>query len=145
MDIKLISTPFQLNIFGFSGLAANKDYAATAFRLMDRVWPVIRQKGLKHKGLNIWVYESNERVFAGVELEDTAISDTGLEQKNIRLSNYAYYKHTGPYIQLKQAGDNMQNELRKLGRRPCLPYVEIYGHWTPDETKLETELLMAIE
>ena len=133
-----------MNISGFSGVAANKNYAKTAFALMDKMWPVVKSKGLKHKGLNIWVYEPNESVFAGVELDDPSITDTGLEQKVILLTKYAYYKHVGPYSQLKQAGNNMQNELRRMGLKSRLPYIEIYGHWTNDETKLETELLMAV-
>ncbi|MEP6613502.1 MAG: hypothetical protein ABJA76_16490, partial [Mucilaginibacter sp.] len=118
---------------------------ATAFALMDKMWPVIKSKGLKHKGLNIWVYEPGEKIFAGVELEDNAITDTGLEQKTVLLTKYAYYKHIGPYSQLKQAGDNMRNELQKMGLKPVLPYIEIYGHWTNDESKLETELLVAAD
>lgn len=112
---------------------------------MDRVWPVIKSKGIKHKGLNIWVYEPGEKVFAGVELEDPSNSDTGLETKLVVLTRYAYYKHIGPYSLLKKTGDDMRAELRSMGLNPGLPYVEIYGHWTNDESKLETELLMAVD
>ena len=145
MKIEIINKELKLNISGFSGVAANKNYGGTAFALMDKMWPVVKSKGLKHKGLNIWVYELNESVFAGVELDDPSMTDTGLEQKVILLTKYAYYKHVGPYSQLKQAGDNMQNELRRMGLKLRLPYIEIYGHWTNDETKLETELLMAVD
>ena len=145
MNIEIINHELKLDLSGFSGVAANKNYAGTAFALMDKMWPVIKLKGLKHKGLNIWVYEANEKVFAGVELEDPVTSDTGLEQKTVLLAKYAYYKHIGPYSRIKQAGDNMQHELRTMGLKPGLPYIEIYGHWTSDETKLETELLMAID
>ena len=144
MEVAIINNEFKLNISGFSGVAANKNYAGTAFALMDKMWPVVKAKGLKHKGLNIWVYEPNEKVFAGVELEDQSITDTGLEKKEILLTKYAYYKYIGPYSLIKQAGDNMQRELQRMGLKPGLPYIEIYGHWTNDETKLETELLMAL-
>ena len=145
MKTEIINKELKLDVSGFSGTAANKNYAGTAFVLMDKMWPVIKAKGLKHKGLNIWIYEADEKVFAGVELEDTSITDTGLERKIILLPQYAYYKHIGPYSQIKEAGDNMQNEIQKMGLRPRLPYIEIYGHWTNDESKLETELLMAVE
>jgi len=145
MMVEIIDQQLKLDICGFSGVALNKNYAGTAFALMDKMWPVVKSKGLKHKGLNIWVYEANEKVFAGVELEGTSIKETGLEQKTVLLSKYAYYKHIGPYSQLKQAGDNMRNELRRMGLKPGLPYIEIYGHWTNDETKLETQLLMAVD
>ena len=145
MSIEIINKELKLNISGFSGVAVNKNYAGTAFALMDKMWPVIKSKGLKHKGLNIWVYEADEKVFAGVELEDHSVSHTGLEQKSVLLTKYAYFKHIGPYSRLKQAGDNMQNELRRMGLKPGLPYIEIYGHWTNDETRLETELIMAVD
>jgi hypothetical protein len=145
MKTEIINNELRLDVSGFSGVAVNKNYAGTAFALMDKMWPVIKAKGLKHKGLNIWIYEANEKVFAGVELEDNTIPDTGLEQKTILLPRYAYFKHIGPYSQLKQAGDNMRNEMQKMGLKPRLPYIEIYGHWTNDESKLETELLMAVE
>src|SRR5471030_3439005 len=95
MNIELINHELKLDVSGFSGVAANKNYAATAFALMDKMWPVVKSKGLKHKGLNIWVYEPNEKVFAGVELEDPLVKDTGLELKTISLAKYAYYKHIG--------------------------------------------------
>ena len=109
------------------------------------MWQTIKLHDLKNKGLNIWVYEPNEKVFAGVELDDTPKPNTGLEQISINLSKYAYYKHIGSYNLIKQAGQNMINELKKRGFKTDLPYVEIYGHWTNDETKSETELLMNLK
>jgi len=145
MNVEIINENLRLDIYGFSGIAINKDYAGTAFRLMDKMWQAVKSNNLKNKGLNIWVYEPNEKVFAGVELYDTPNPDTGLEQKNITLIKYAYYKHIGPYHLLKQTGQNMINELRDRGFETNLPYIEIYGHWASDETKLETELLMCLK
>ena len=39
----------------------------------------------------------------------------------------------------------MKDELMSKGFETILPYIEIYGHWTNDETKLETELLMCLK
>jgi len=145
MNIEIISTPLHLNIHGFSGIAVNKDYAGTAFKLMDKMWQVVKANNIKNKGLNIWVYEPGDKVFAGVELTDTPDNVAGLEQKSITLTRYAYYKYVGPYNLIKQAGQNMSNWLNSKGLQTRLPYIEIYGHWQPDETKLETELLMSLE
>ena len=145
MNVEIINTPFNLTIHGFSGIAANKDYVGTAFKLMDKMWQVVKSKSLKNKGMNVWVYEPGEKVFAGVELDDAYQHNTRLEQKNIYLEKYAYYKHIGPYNLIKQAGQNMTAELKKLGLETGLPYIEIYGHWTEDETKLETELLVSLK
>jgi len=144
VNLEIINKPLQLEIFGFSGVAINEDYAAKAFELMDRMWKVVKSKQIKNKGKNIWVYEANHVVFAGVELEQEE-NDTGLEKKVVNLGNYAYYKHIGPYQLIKQSGQNMRNEIERRGFQKEYPYIEIYGHWMPDETKLETELLMAIK
>jgi effector-binding domain-containing protein len=145
MSVEIINEPLILVIYGFSGIAVNKDYTGTAFRLMDKMWQTIRSNNLKNKGLNIWVYEQDQRIFAGVELIGNPNQDTGLEEKEISLRKYARYKHIGPYRLIKQAGQNMTDELNSKGYEILLPYVEIYGHWTNDETKLETELLMPLK
>jgi len=145
MEVEIINKIRRFDICGFSGTAMNKDYAGTAFKLMDKMWQVVKSNNLKNKGLNIWVYENNEKVFAGVELSDIPQHNTGLEQQTIILTKYAYHKHIGPYNLIKQAGQNMNHELKSRGFETILPYIEIYGHWTNDETKLETELLMSLK
>jgi effector-binding domain-containing protein len=145
MNVEIINQPLRLAIHGFSGAAINKDYAGTAFKLMGKMWQTVKGNSLKHKGLNIWLYEPDEMVFAGVELEETPQQETGLEQKSITLAKYAYYKHIGPYHLIKQTGQAMNDELKRRGFETDLPYIEIYGHWTNDETKLETELLMRLK
>jgi effector-binding domain-containing protein len=145
MNLEIINTPLKLDIYGFSGIAINKDYTGTAFKLMDKMWQTVKSNNLKNKGLNIWVYEQDQKLFAGVELNDIPNYDTGLEQKSITLLKYAHYKHIGSYGLIKQAGQNMTAELKSRGYETILPYIEIYGHWTNDETKLETTLLMCLK
>ena len=144
MDIEIITKNFQLDIHGFGGIATNKDYAGTAFQLSGKMWQTLKENNIKNKGKNIWVYESNDQVFAGVELEDISNASGMLEQKNITLAKYAYYKHIGPYSLIKQAGANMRTELKNRGLETGLPYIEIYGHWTNDESTCETELLISL-
>ena len=145
MNVEIITRSLNLNLHGFSGAALGKDYAGTAFKLMDKMWQVVKSNNLKNKGLNVWVYEPDEMVFAGVELESIPEQSTKLEQKNIILNKYAYYKHVGAYHLIKQEGQAMRDEMKKRGFEITSPYIEIYGHWTNDETKLETKLLMALK
>ena len=145
MHVEIVNTPLSLDIYGFSGIAVNKDYAGTAFQLMNKMWKIVKSKNLINKGLNIWVYEPDQRIFAGVELNDLPNQDTGLELKTITLLKYAYYKHIGPYGLIKQVGQNMTEELKSKGYETTLPYMEMYGHWTNDETKLETGLVMSLK
>ena len=144
MNIDVITKKLELNIYGFSGIAASKDYAGTAFKLSGKMWQTVKENGIANKGKNIWVYESNDNVFAGVELENITNVHNILEEKNINLTKYAYYKHIGSYNLLKQVGTNMRNDLRSKGFETTLPYIEIYGHWSNDESKCETELLMCL-
>lgn len=146
MNIEIITKSLQLDIYGFGDLTINKDYAGTAFKMSGKMWDVVKTKGLKNKGMNIWVYEPGESVFAGVELDNAAIGiSSGLEEKKLSLQKYAYYKHIGPYHLIKQTGQKMTSELTEKGFEVTLPYIEIYGHWTNDESKLETELLMSLK
>src|SRR5437868_384139 len=136
MNVEIIDQQLTLSIHGFSGVAVNKDYRGTAFRLMDKLWQTVKANNLKTKGLNIWVYEQDHLIFAGVELDDVPGEDYGLEKKEVILTKHACYKHIGSYHLIKQAGQIMNDELKRKGYETILPYVEIYGHWTNDESKL---------
>jgi effector-binding domain-containing protein len=145
MNIEIINTPFNIDIYGFSGAALNKDYAETAFKLSGKMWQAIKETGIKNKGQNIWVYEANESVFAGVVLEEPKKNNSALQYKSITLKKYAYFKHIGSFSLIKQVGQNMIEEIKNRGLQTTLPYIEVYGHWNNDETKLETELLMSLQ
>jgi effector-binding domain-containing protein len=71
--------------------------------------------------------------------------ETGMKRKEIIFTKYARLKQAGSYTLIKRAGENMTTELEAAGYEIISPYVEIYGHWTNDETKLETELIMGLK
>ena len=143
MALEIINKPFGITLHGFSGKVLNKDYASAGRPLMDALWKEVRIKEIKNKGINFWVYDKHDILFTGVELEQD-VDDTSLEIKNIALSKYAYWKHIGPYSKLKDAYSAMHIELEKRGINFYYPFLEIYGHWTNDETKLETEILFSL-
>lgn len=145
MKIEIINSAFNVNIYGFGVTAINRDYAGTAFKLSGKMWETVKANELKNKGKNIWVYENDDKVFAGLELINIPSGEIELERKIISLKKYAYYKHIGSFSLIKQAGLNMKNELKSKGYETNLPYIEIYGHWTNDETKSETELFMSLK
>jgi predicted transcriptional regulator YdeE len=145
MDIKIIKQKLHLELYGFGDIATNKDNAATAFDLSGRMWQVVKANGVKNKGKNIWVYNTGNKVFAGVECNESAESNYGLEKMIIDIEKYAYCKHIGDYSLIKQTEQSMTKELIKQGYEISLPYIEIYGHWNKDESKLETELIMCLK
>ena len=145
MPIEIIDTPFTLNLYGFSGIARNKDYAGTAFSLMNKMWKIVKSSGLKNDGKNVWIYEPGDAVFAGVQLLEDPDGATSLELKKVTISRYARTRHVGPYKRIPETGRQLNDEIKKKGLVSGKPYIEIYGHWTEDETKLETELILALE
>ena len=144
MNVEIITEPLELDVYGFSGIVSNGDYVGTAFKLMDKMWQIVKTNGLENKGKNIWIYEQGNKAFAGVELDHIPAPGIILEHKNVRLTTYAYYKHVGPYSLIQQTGLTMRDEIKKKGFEISFPYIEIYGHWTHDESKLETELIMGL-
>jgi hypothetical protein len=63
MKVEIINKNFTLDIYGFSGVAINKDYTRTAIQLMDKMWQTVKAKELKHKGINIWVWKLFVNIF----------------------------------------------------------------------------------
>jgi hypothetical protein len=145
MNVDVIDHPLHLDVYGFSGIAVAKDYAGTAFQHMNKLWKTVTAYNLPNKGQNIWIYDPGEKVFAGVELEGIPDPLVGLELRQIRLDRYARYTHVGPYSLIQQKGNAMRDEIKRQGLKLINPYIEIYGHWTNDESKLETDLIMAIQ
>jgi effector-binding domain-containing protein len=145
MTIEIISERLKLEAYGFSGIAFNGDYTAMAFKLMDKMWQVVKSNGLGNKGKNIWMYEKGDMVFAGVKLDNVPDENITLEYRSVTLTKYAYCKHIGPYSLIKQTGEAMRAEITRRGFETILPYIEIYGHWSNDESKLETELLICLK
>lgn len=139
-----IRKDFNISLYGFSGVAARQDWASTGKNLMNQLWQEVRFLELPNKGINIWVYEEGYQLFTGVELMTPPPAGCPLVCKNVSLLRYAYYKHIGPYTEMKTTYEAAREEFKKVGIHARLPYVEIYGHWTDDPSKLETELLWSI-
>jgi len=45
---------------------------------------------------------------------------------------------------MKQGNNKLLQHIAENGFNAGLPYIEIYGDWNKDESKLETELIHAI-
>ena len=76
-----IKKDFVLQIYGFSGVVKNKNYTETCFKLSDKMWQTVKSENLKTCGKNIWMYEADEKVFAGLELLETSKNEFILEKK----------------------------------------------------------------
>lgn len=134
-----------LSLYGYSGIADRDNWARTGKQLMDRMWNEVRTLNLPNTGLNVWVYEEANHMFAGVELTAPPPPESSLEQKIITLPRYAYHKHLGPFDAITSTYAAARDELKKVGIQPILPYLEIYGHHHDDPAQQETELLWSIK
>ena len=108
--VEIRDEPISFDLHGVSGAVLGRNYAQTGFKLMEGLWPVIKQNGIKTTGINYWVYAGCDRMSTCVELADKRV-DSSLEQISVHFSRYAYYKHIGSYNLIKQTGQDMTNEL----------------------------------
>jgi len=142
------TTPLTLTIRGHS-LKHNpaKSYGEEIISLLNRVWPILKSANIPNDGLNRVIYEKDGTVFAGIVFNpdaDTNPAAAALEQKHLHLTRYAYWKHTGPYHLIPTTCAAMTKSLEAQGIHQSWPMLEVYGHWTNDESKLETETFVAI-
>ena len=144
MDIRF-KKDLRLSLYGFSGVAIDRDWATTGINLMNKMWQQVRSHKLPNKGINVWVYEPGDKMFAGVELLTPPPPDLTLEHKEIFLPEYVSYTHIGPYDKIKETFPQVKAQLEQRAINHGLPYLEIYGHWTEDTSKLETELIWAVK
>ena len=143
MEIE-IRENLKLHLFGFSGPVPGTKYGETGIALSDRMWDIVNEHKLPHKGVNIWMYDSQSIMYAGVEMERRPSETFGLEERVVSLKKYAWHKHIGAYSKLYEANALMRDELSRRGIKYGPPSFEIYGHHGPDENKLETEIIYTI-
>ncbi len=150
MQPEVRTDPIEYTISGLS-LRHNpaKRFGEEIMSLLGRVWPVIKANAIPNDGINRVVYDKADEggctVFAGVVLGESASPAASVfERKTIRLARYAYWKHIGPYHLIPATGAAMTKALEARGAHTGSPMVEVYGHWSQDESKLETETFVAI-
>jgi hypothetical protein len=145
MNIKIVDAPLELNL---SGVAKTHDplksYGDDLIELLDVVWKSVKSRAIPTTGINHVVYGDQDEVFAGVVILPPGEMPDGLEARHIVLKRYAYYKYIGSYAGLPQAHKAMAEEIDRLGLVRTTPQIEIYGHWTEDPAKLETELIYTL-
>lgn len=141
MEEVIINQSKTFTLYGFSKLHdQNKPFSATIFELLDQVWEEVRNKKLSHTGINHVVYENGHHMFAGIELISPPEGDSSLEKKIIHFQKYAFRRHIGPYSKLDESYQEIRSLVENSGEALELPLIEVYGHWTEDESKLETDI-----
>jgi hypothetical protein len=129
------------HLYGFSGAVPNFRFGETGIALSGKMWDIVKKNNIPNKGINIWVYDDRSRMFCGVELLTQPANNFGMEERDLHLKKYVWYKHVGPYQLLGQANEKMRQEMQNRGLKYGPPSLEIYGHHGPDADKLETEII----
>jgi hypothetical protein len=145
MDIQILEHMVEFDLYGLSGDVANFDFGGTGKRLMDEMWQRVRDNELMHKGVNFWVYDSATRMFTGVEIIQPPDVGEILEHKPVSIARSLLFEHVGPYEELGDVHRGLETEMAARGLKEIGPRIEKYGHWTPDTTKLVTEVFIGIE
>lgn len=142
------NVPIEYTIAGYSlRHDPAKRFGEEIMSLLNRVWPVVKSNAIPHDGINRVIYDEGCTVFAGVILgpgAEAIPASATLERKTVRLTRYAVWKHIGPYHLIGATAAAMTKALEAAGHRTGWPMVEVYGHWTNDESKLETETFVAL-
>ena len=138
-------TPLAVTLVGASGKHdPAKSYGPEIIGLLNRVWPVVKAGAIPNKGINWAEYGENGEIFAGIEADIPDPAAVGLERRTVRLAKYAEWKHIGSYSKLGETYDALYKAVGAMGLRAGRPLVEMYGHWTNDESKLETTILLSV-
>jgi hypothetical protein len=148
MEIEIIESPVQLQLYGLSSAVENHRYGEVGLRLMDQMWKIVKDAKLANTGINHWVYFADDRMFVGVELKriDQPRIPEPLEKCDFELNRYAKHIHIGPYHELPQTWQALTAELSARGENVTLPSLEVYAHSCEgaDESQATTTILMGL-
>lgn len=117
-------------------------------RLLDLVWPVLREQGVSTDH-NVVVYYPGEAgrftIEAGVEAL-TDFTDRGqVRHASTPAGEVAVATHYGEYSDLASAYAALESWCKDTGRRPAGVNWEVYGDWAEDPAKRRTDVFFLLE
>jgi len=121
---------------------------ADIVRLLDLVWPVLREQGVR-TGHNVVVYQGGAggtfTVDVGVEAL-TDFEDRGqVRHVSTPSGEVATVTYFGPYSGLAPAYAALDRWCADHGRSPAGASWEVYGDWAEDPAKLRTDIYYLLE
>ena len=119
---------------------------------LDLVWEFLRRhKGLRTDGHNCFLYHHPEAREApmdidfGVQVVRPFDAEGEVICTETPAGEVAMTTHVGSYAGLKAAHDAVHSWRAATGRNFAGQSWEIYGDWTDDETKLETQVVYLLQ
>jgi effector-binding domain-containing protein len=130
------------------GQARLGEIGMVAMPLLDKVWAFLKTREALRRpgGHNVFLYhhpanrDDPMQIDFGVEVARPFAAEDGVACVETPAGVAASTLYVGPYSQMHPAHQAIHAWGRENGRRIGAMSWEVYGDWTEDETKLETEI-----
>jgi effector-binding domain-containing protein len=125
------------------GRASFEDLPKEIQRLIDVVYEGLKKAGVSRTGKNIVLYDDHSdemEIEVGVEVSEPIEANERVVPSVLPSGAVAKTLHTGSYADLHKAHRAIQDWCEDNDQKLAGPNWEIYGHWSDDESKLETDV-----
>lgn len=130
------------------GTATRQRLGTEIVRLLDLVWPVVREQGVR-TGHNVVVYSGAHgdelTIDAGVEVFTDCTPLGPVRMVSTPAGEVAVATHLGDYAQMGGAYAALDRWCRATGRRRAGVQWEVYGDWDEDPARLRTDVYYLLE
>ena len=116
------------------------------------VWSLIRTQGLQGAGRHIAVYHANQAdpnapmdLEIGVEFTAPFANQGEVLATATPAGKVVTVTYTGPYAGLREAHNAIHAWCASHGHTPSGVSWELYGHWTDDVSKLQTDVFYLLK
>ncbi len=136
-------------LIGLRSRANPQTVSKSMLAALTRVWEVIRRDNLKTLGLNVAIYDGAEEgassstdfaFVAGVLVDGEVAQAEGLEVLVTPSGSCAHVELIGDYALIPEVHRQIRDWCRANGRRLAGVNLEIYGHWTGDQSQARTDV-----
>lgn len=128
------------------------DEVPRTFRLyLDQVYEAARSGAIQLDGQNVFVYESvpdqpdKADAAFGVGVKSPFVTVGNVQPTGLPVGEVAMTTHWGSYAGLRAAHQAVIDWCRENGRQRTGTRWEVYGHWTEDESRLQTDVFHLLE
>ena len=122
--------------------------SADILRLLDKVWPVLREQGVR-TGHNVVVYHGGTARELTVDVGVEAFTDFAVRGEIRRTATpsgeVATVAHYGEYSEMAGAYAALERWCQDNGRRPAGVNWEVYGDWADDPAKRRTDVYFLLD
>jgi effector-binding domain-containing protein len=127
------------------GVTSRADLGPTILRLLDRVWPLVREQGVQ-TGHNVVVYlDGAMTIEAGVEIFSAFAPTSEVHAFETPSGTAVTTSHFGEYAEVSGAYAALEQWFATNARRRAGPSWEVYGDWSddPQQRRMDVYFLLA--